>query len=243
MITKQKNVFTRQCENCSVRKNALFKGIPMEDLKWTSSLRISENMIKAGDVIFEEGSIAPYAFTLYSGWVKLYKTLKNGKRQILRISLPGDFIGFQEHLTAPMTYSAEAISDVSLCAFSRDKLNELFAKKPEFSGRMLNMAASYMALCQHYMLSVGSKTSKARVAFLLLDVWYRSQIDHTLPQENTIEFPLSQMDIAETIGITQVHANRTLNELKKSGYIDYTKKTLTILEFDKLIEISEYQLV
>lgn len=232
------------CNTCPVRHAALFKGVPLDQLEWTQEFRENQLTAKPKEVLFHEGDDTPHAFTLFSGWVKMFKSLPNGKRQVLRFALPGDFIGFQERFDGPMTYTAQAISPVVVCAFPRPQMIDMFRRYPDLGMRMISMTANYMSLCQQYLIGAGSKSAKERIAFLLLELFHRVRSspgydgDH---DDMSVHLPLSQDELGEATGLTSVHVNRVLRELRDDQVIAYTKRRLTIIDLHALSTLAHYE--
>jgi len=77
------------CTECSIRRLALFHGVPEDELSWTQAYRSSQYTAHARKEIYRESHLSEFMFTVYHGWIAMFKTLDNGKRQILRIALPG----------------------------------------------------------------------------------------------------------------------------------------------------------
>lgn len=232
-----------QCISCPVRDLALFKGVPEDRLDWTQTYRQAQYAATPKQHLYHEGEKADFAFTLFSGWVVLYKSLDNGKRQILRFALPGDFLGFQLNLEGPMTHSAQALTHSTLCAFPRNKLQTMFTERVELGQRMAQMNAQYMALCQHHLLGAGRKSAKERIAFLLIELWHRVRsLEGILDgiTEDSIEFPVAQEEIGDAVGLTTVHVNRTLKELREEGYLEVSNRRLQIFRADDLARLAHF---
>jgi CRP-like cAMP-binding protein len=232
-----------QCGECPIRQHALFQGVESGHLEWTQQYRANQLQLAAKKVIYQEGLNSEYAYTLYSGWVALYKSLANGKRQITRFALPGDFLGFQPNLIGPCLQSAQSLTPVVLCAFPRKRLLMMMKERPELATNMSIMTARDMALCQQHLLGTGRKSAKERVAFLLLELYHRACAIKKLlpPQENDwIDFPIAQEDIADAVGLTTVHVNRTMQDLRHEGFIEYATKRLRIPNIEALATLAEF---
>ncbi len=232
-----------ECASCRIRKLALFKGVALEDLQWTQTYRSNQLFAAAKKNLYEEDRTNPYAYTLFSGWVMLFKSLSSGKRQILRFALPGDFIGFQANLTGPMTHSARTVTECSFCAFPRDNLRAMFFERPDLAVRIAEMNARDMDLCQYHLLGAGRKSARERLAFTLLELFYRSiRIDlaagASMPE--SIDFPVAQEELGDSVGLTTVHVNRTLRAMQKDDLITLTRRRLSIHDFDRLCEIGHF---
>lgn len=232
-----------QCSACPVRALALFKGVSEEHLEWTQDYRASQFALAAKKDLYQEGDEHELAYTLFSGWAFIYKTLSNGKRQIIRFALPGDFIGFQADLLAPMTYSVHTLTQVTLCGFPRSSLLTMLAERTDLASRMVTMNARDMALCQSHLMGAGRKSAKERVAFLFLELFHRVKaLGEIMPGSDThsISFPVSQEDVADAMGLTAVHVNRTLRELKEDGLCVASHRRLEILDEPRMTELAQF---
>jgi len=231
----------QQCAECRVRQRALFNGVAENDLEWTQRYRSYQLEIQAKKNIFLEGEPSTHAFTLFDGWAAIYKTLPNGKRQIMRFALPGDFLGFQAKLEGPMIYGAVALTRCVLCAFPRSALRKMFEQSNELSTQMALLNARDMELCQYHLMGTGRQTAKERIAFLLLELYHRSTARAACePGGNEIPFPICQEDLADAVGLTTVHVNRTLKEMKAEGLLDCSARRLTIKNERRMAEIANF---
>lgn len=230
----------QQCAVCPVRRRALFNGVPEHQLEWTQHFRSYQAEVCAKHNIFLEGEICTHAFTLFEGWAAVYKTLPNGKRQIMRFALPGDFLGFQPNLDGPMIYGVFAITKCVLCAFPRTTLKEMLQNNKELAMQMAFMNAKYMELCQYHLMGTGRQSARERIAFLLLELYHRS-ISHQDQEHNGfIPFPVCQEEIADAVGLTTVHVNRTLKELKEDGLLSCSGRRLVIEDEKRLSDIANF---
>ena len=231
-----------KCATCPVRRRALFNGVSEENLEWTERFRSYQTEAPAKHNIFLEGEPAAHAYTLFSGWAAIYKTLPNGKRQIMRFALPGDFLGFQADLEGPLVYGAVAVTGCVLCAFPRSNLKQMLRENQGLGMQMAVLNARYMELCQYHLMGTGRQSAKERIAFLLLELFYRSrlQIGDVDSDAASIPFPICQEEIADAVGLTTVHVNRTLKEMKAEGLVECTSRRLTIRDEQRLLEISNF---
>ncbi len=232
------------CNQCSVRATALFKGVAMDQLQWTQNYRECQVSVPAKSRIFLEGERHESIYTLYSGWGILYKTVSNnGKRQILRFLLPGDLIGFHTNANGVLPHSAGSITESILCVFSRSRMKNMLIDNPELALRLVNMESRDMSLCQSHLMAAGRKTAKESIAFLLMELYCRVQHQAKssfTSSTNTIDFPITQEDIGDAVGLTNVHVNRVIKGLISEQLIQCHKRRLTVLDEGKLCEIAEF---
>jgi CRP-like cAMP-binding protein len=228
------------CAECSIRRLALFHGIEEEELSWTQQYRSSQFTISSRKEIYRETQPCDFMFTLYHGWVAVYKTLDNGKRQILRISLPGDMIGFQPDMKSSMTHSAMALSDVVLCGFPRSDMPELLRKNPSVARRLTELNARDMNICQSRLLAIGQQSAIERIAFFCSELFHRMKIIYNHQDGSEIFFPLSQEDIGDATGLTKIHVNRTLRALREMNLMQIASRTLKIHDVQGLRELGNF---
>lgn len=231
------------CRVCPVRSSSLFACVPEKQLPQLESYRESQLEVKAGQTLIYEGERPGYTYTLFSGWMALFQTLHSGKRQILRFSLPGDFIGLQVNGGGIASYAVQALSDVVVCAFKYPQLNAMLDAHGVVGKRLLAMQVRNMNLCQHHLMGAGRKTAEERVAFMLLELYHRARLQipaQVSTHDGSIPFPLTQEDLADAVGLSKVHVNRVLRDLAKRGYIRCHQRRLAIIKEKQLAEIAEF---
>ncbi len=229
-----------QCTDCSVRRLALFKGVSEEDLSWTQKFRSDQFKIKAKKTLYKESEHSEYMFTLYHGWVLQYATLSNGKRQVTKIALPGDFLGFQADFGGTMRHTAMALTDTVLCAFPSKDMKAMFKENVGLALRMADMHTRDSSICQNHLVGIGQKSAEERLVYLCVELFYRIKLIYGDNIKDEIEFPLTQEDLGDALGLTQIHVNRTLKSLREQGLMDIKNKRLTIHDIEKLKEIGSF---
>ncbi|ALG67432.1 Crp/Fnr family transcriptional regulator [Beggiatoa leptomitoformis] len=230
---------TVPCHACPVRKLTRFQPLPESQQAVVQQYRAGQTLLPAKHHLYREGELHGNIYTLFSGWVMLYKTLSNGGRQILRYALPGDFISFQADLQAPMNHSAQTLTECTLCVFPRQNLIQMLQTHPELGLQIAWITARDMTLGQEYLVNIGRKNAKERLAFLFTELFQRMGM-HDPKIGNSIPFPMTQEDIADTLGLTLVHVNRTLRNLREEGLINLSHHTLTILDYAQLAELAGF---
>ncbi|MCK5903503.1 MAG: Crp/Fnr family transcriptional regulator [Cocleimonas sp.] len=234
-----------QCSSCLVRGRALYQKVPKDYLNEIQQFRQHQLCLTPKTTLYQSGTVPDYLYTLYDGWMALYQTTSTGKRQILRFSLPGDFIGFQASSTGKILHSAIAITPVILCSFPRSRLKEMLNTQPPLAIQLALMESRDLALCQHHLMFSGRKNAQESIAFLLLELFHRCrlQMPHTFNEaENMIQFPITQEDIGDTVGLTNVHVNRVIRQFTQEGWIECHHKKLRIINEEKLSQIGEFDI-
>ncbi len=231
------------CNQCPIRNMALFQGVPKDRLEWTQKYREHQFVVPPKTSLYLEGSRPDYVYTLFDGWMAMHQSAHGGKRQILRFALPGDFLGFQADANGIISHSVSALSESIVCGFPRSSLKEMFEEQPLLALRLASMESRDMSLCQHHQTFGSRKNSHESIAFLLLELFHRTrkQMKHNYDAEkNTIVFPITQEDIGDAVGLTNVHVNRVLRQFVNEGLIECHHRKLRIIDEEKLSEISEF---
>ncbi len=221
------------CSRCPLRKLDIFRKFTAEELAFVSSFKSGELVLEAGSTIFSEGTNSPHLYTLLSGWTFKYKTLEDGRRQLLNFALPGDFIGLQASIFDTIGHSVEALTDVVLCVFPREKLWALYEKHAGLAFDVTWLGAREESILGDYLITVGQRRAGERIAFVLLHLFQRAR-QLGLVRGNTLALPLTQEHLADTIGFSLVHTNKTLKQLRKTGAFKWTGSTFELVDEKKL---------
>ncbi len=204
---------------------ALFRDVPEDELGWMQEFRESQYLLPSGEILFREGETAHTLYTLFDGWLILFKILDNGKRRILRFLLPGDFFGYQISGIGPSgvhMHGSQALMESTLCAFPVTRFRSMMEKQPHLTTRLAEMEMHDMNLCQNHLVDTARNSALQHIAFLLLELFHRArrQIQNGYDgKTNSIIFPLTPEDIGDAIGLTSNHVNRIFREMEREGLI------------------------
>ncbi|MGD9536599.1 MAG: cyclic nucleotide-binding domain-containing protein [Alphaproteobacteria bacterium] len=202
------------CAACDVRSLTFCAGLAPQEIGRISAI-VTRQRIPAHQMLFYEGDPAEHAYNVTRGAVKLYKLLPDGRRQITGFLLAGDFLGLAGR--DGYSYSAETITDVELCRFSRRKLDELFNQFPQLERRMLKLATDELIAAQDQMLLLGRRTAAEKVASFLLRLCERERVRGQ--PGNPVLLPMTRGDIADYLGLTIETVSRTLSQFKRDNLV------------------------
>jgi CRP-like cAMP-binding protein len=228
-----------------LRKTDAFTPVEREALAFIEAFRSSTAAVSAGGTVIYEQRPNGKLFTLYSGWAFRYKTLSDGRRQILNFLLPGDFIGLQQEFADGAMHGIEAVTDARLCVFARDGLWDLFRNYPGLGYDITWLSAREEGFVDDNLLTAGRRNATERVAMLLMHL-YRRLERLGLAQEEAdgrggwVEFPINQQHIADTLGLSLVHTNKTMRKLQRLGLHEIQDGRLRLLNTKALERIADY---
>lgn len=229
-----------KCKDCSIRATALFGELETNQLDKARSLRSAQLTYETGEYLYHEGDTPDKAFTVYSGWVTLFKNLKNGDRQILRFALPGDFLCYKVGRHRTVDHSAIAASDVTLCAFPIDRFRKTISELPDLAFAISSITETATQRCHSALTSIASHPAEAKVAFLLLSLYIRELSSQS--KTEFIPFPITQEDIGDALGLTSIHVNRVFQTLRKKGLIECKNRCLWIADKNALAKVAKISL-
>lgn len=212
----------------SVRERAYLEEVQREFIK-----------VRPGSDVLSAGQACRCIYVLNHGMAIRYKVLRDGRRQILNLLLPGDFIGFPGALFERSLYSIAALSKTVVCSISFETVFELMRHHPRLSAAFFWMVGHEAALFAEHLVGVGRKSAYERVAHLLLELLVRLQIAG-LADESSYVMPMTQELMADALGLSLPHVNRTLRKLREDGLVAIDGSRLTCLDIAALSRIAEF---
>jgi len=225
------------CRACPLRTFSAFTKLEVGKVDFIQTLKSNHLGLDAGSWIVHAGQPAEL-FTLFSGWAARFKTLPDGRRQILNFMLPGDLLGLQASMFADALYDIVALTDVELCVFPRNRIWALFKEMPELAFDLTWLGARDESLVDDNLVTVGVRSASERIAALIVSL-YRRADKLGLVTDKTLLFPLSQQHIADALGLSLVHTNKTLNKLRRLGMFDLAHGLLTLKNPGVLARIAQ----
>ncbi|MCB1477903.1 MAG: Crp/Fnr family transcriptional regulator [Rhodobiaceae bacterium] len=235
-----RNTNNTSCADCPLQTRDEFRKFCPKELEFITRFKTGELSVDPGATILVEGSHSAHLFTVLSGWGFRYKTLEDGRRQILNFVMPGDLVGLQGSLTGEMQHSIEALSPVTLCVFERSRLKELYREYPSLSYDLTWIAAREERILDENLLSIGRRSAIERAAYLLALIQQRAVATGLSNGEN-VRIPITQQHIADTLGLSIVHTNKTLKKLASRNLIRWLDRGCEILKVEGLLEISQWE--
>lgn len=202
------------CAECSVRLVSVCGALELNELEELE--RISQPTTFAPKaMLFDQGAPAGHVFNVTEGVVRLYKSLPDGRRQIMGFALPGDFLGLA--LMDRYGVTAEAVTPVRICRFPRASFLSYIDGKPHLLRRLHEFAGHELSLAQDQMLLLGRKTAEEKVAAFLVNL--RTRYARIGPMSVTVPLPMGRQDIADYLGLTIETVSRTLTKLAREKTI------------------------
>lgn len=236
--TRKSDKIPVDCASCNARDDGLCAGCGPEVLATIASYKAGDREIKAGTDLFSLGEPCEAVYNLVDGWVFLYNLLEDGRRQILHFALPGAVLGFHPGKGAMATYGAQALTDAVVCVIPQANLASLFREEPEVGLRLAWLTSRDRTLAYDHMSSIGRQTARERVAHLLFELFIRYRVQWPGHSMSEMFLPLTQEHIGDATGLTGIHVNRVLQELKQEGIVRFHYRRLNVLDPDRLADVA-----
>ncbi|MEZ5831447.1 MAG: Crp/Fnr family transcriptional regulator [Dongiaceae bacterium] len=193
----------------------------------------------AGTLIIDEGNPNGHAYALLDGWALRFRVFPDGRRQILRSFLPGDFIGLSGSLLGVPGHSVVALTDIVVARLNTKLLAEQLRTSPRLWLAALWSYARDRSILDERVASIGRRSAYERLAHILVELYSRLEFVGLADRE-TFVLPLTQEHLADLLGLTSIHVNRVLRRLKEDGLIAMEGRTVRILQPDRLTAIADF---
>lgn len=226
-------------ESALARKLSAFARLSECDLVMISDLHRRRRRFGMGVEMIHQGQEHPPAYILASGWACSYRFLPSGARQILSIQIPGDVVGVRSVLLLRSDQTVEPITAVLASEISQRDLLAAFSTAPMLATAALLSAARDTAMLAEHVVSLGRRTAAERVGHFLLELGTRLR-RVGLATPGGYACPLSQYVLADTLGLSSVHVNRVLRELREKGLVTFQKGRVTFHDPSALMEFSGF---
>lgn len=181
----------------------------------------------AREDIIHEGEKPEFINLINEGWACRYKTLEDGRRQIIAFFLPGDLCDLNVFILKEMDHSIGAITPIVVSEIGRGAFDEMMMAHPRITQALWWESLVAAAIQREWTVNLGQRDALERTAHLFCELFIRSDVAG-LVTNKTCDFPLTQIELGETLGLSTVHVNRTLQELRSSNLIVLKDRSLTI---------------
>ena len=225
--------------SCLVTKLSHYISLSETDCERLASLEKAERTFDTGQEVYQGGDRNKDLYVVKHGWAFSYTDLPDGRRQIVKIHHPGDIIGFPDVALKHFTTTLRTVEKVCLCPFPKSSLDEILRNSPKLSALLLSIALRDHVVLIDVLRAMGRMSAQERVSYMLLDLISRLRITNQ-NMTDTIRLPLTQSQIADYLGLTNVYISKTFIRLEQDGFILRDQDHLRILKEDEMIELTDF---
>lgn len=227
---------------CVLCPLAACKGLrPLDDAQvaYMEKFKQGELSVDRGTQVLVQGQRSAHVFTVLEGVLIRFKLLEDGRRQIVNFMFPGDLIGLQAAMGEPLAHGVEALTGARLCVFARGRFAELVHNHPDLGYDVIWLAAKEEAALEEHLVALGQRTARERIAYLAVFLVQRA-IETGLANGNSVTLSVTQTQIADMLGLSLVHTNRTLQTLRQSNLIMWNLSEIQIADMDAAREFARF---
>jgi CRP-like cAMP-binding protein len=223
----------RKTQSCLVQRFERFVPLEPPEIELLESLEKEAREFPKNALVRAQNAPVENFYTLKSGWACSFRLLPNGGRQILDLFLPGDVMGLCD-IAYPHSISGLAtLTAAELCPFPRARLGELFECSPRLANLFFMINAREQAMLLERVVNLGRRMAIQKLAHFLVEIVVRlRRTDRGL--DETFPLPLSQELLADALGLSPIHVNRTLRKLRERGLVEVDSGEIRLLDFERL---------
>ena len=222
------------------RKLVQLVDLSPEEVTVLQGLQSKTRLVRRNREIVTQGRKYDALFVMIDGISIRYRVLRDGRRQILNIALPGDFVGFPACLFERALYPISALTDVVVAPISFAVLIALFESHPHLAAAIFWSFSSEAAIYSERLTDVGRRTALERVAHFLLELLTRFQLIGRA-DECSFPMPLTQELLGDALSLSLPHVNRTLRQLREDGLVSIEAHQVYIKDVEALSALSDFE--
>lgn len=222
-----------------VRRLRTTSAVTDEDIKAVDALPFSVREYPAERNIVGDGQRATECCLIIKGFCARSKTTSEGRRQILSIHIPGEIPDLMSLHLHVMDHDLSTLTPCTLGFINHDALRLLHRRQPNLADMFWRDTLVDAAMFREWIVNVGQRPAPARLAHVIVELRERLKVIGRVDGAN-FEMPLTQEQIGEALGITPVHANRVIKQLRQDGVVELHRGRVTVLDEGKLLELAGF---
>lgn len=221
------------------RKLGTYVALTDNELIILSGFHNRKRHFPVGKDLVYEGQGNQCAYILADGWACSYKLLPDGSRQIVDFQIPGDFLGLRSVLFRTADHNVEPITPIEASEITSEDLLAAFSATPRLATAVLWATSRDEAMVVEHLVGIGRRDAAQRMAHFLLELGSRLKLVG-LGTNNGYNCPLSQCLLADALGLSAVHVNRVLRQLRENGFLTFQKGKVVFDDLSGLIAFADF---
>lgn len=201
--------------------------------------KINIRRVPARRDLIREGDHPRFVNLVVKGWAIRHKMLADGRRQIIAFLIPGDLCDLNIFILREMDHSISALTPLTVAQLPREQFEEIHETRPRITQALLWDTLVTAAIQREWTVNLGQRTALERLAHLICEIVLRMRVIGEC-EDGHCEFPVTQNDLAEATGMTPVHVNRTIQELRARGLVVWKSRLLHVPDLDALREVASF---
>ncbi|SDX41103.1 transcriptional regulator FnrL [Roseicitreum antarcticum] len=235
-VAAQVSALLQDCNDCPIRHRAVCARCEADELQHLEEIKYYRSF-EAGQTVVWSGDRMDFVASVVTGIATLTQTMEDGRRQMVGLLLPSDFVGRPGRPTA--AYDVTATTDLVMCCFRKKPFEDMMLRTPHIGQRLLEMTLDELDAAREWMLLLGRKTAREKIASLITIIARRNASLNQASMGDSLifELPLTREAMSEYLGLTLETVSRQISALRRDGVIVVEgKRRVTIPDLDRLIE-------
>ena len=225
-----------KCGDCPIRFRAVCSRCETDELQQLEEMKYYRSF-RAGQTVVWSGDRMDFVASVVTGIATLTQTMEDGRRQMVGLLLPSDFVGRPGRANA--AYDVTAVTDLVMCCFRRKPFEDMMAATPHVAHRLLEMTLDELDAAREWMLLLGRKSAREKIASLLAIIARRNAGLKEIKPAGAIRFdlPLTREEMADYLGLTLETVSRQMSALRRDGVVELEeKRRIVVPDFDRLAQ-------
>jgi CRP-like cAMP-binding protein len=222
------------------KKMGAFIRLSDRELAHLAELQSPRVRVASGRELVREGQTGEIAHILHVGWACCFKLLPDGGRQIITFPLPGDFVGLRSMLLRTSDHSFSTLTDAIVTRVDAFSMKQIFNELPRLGAAILWATSRDEAMVVEHLVSLGRRSAVERTAHFFLELYDRLKLVG-LASRDEFTCPLSQNVLGDALGLSAVHVNRVLRQLRERGLLTLKDRLITIHDARALKTLAGYE--
>ncbi len=236
MLNQKEGAIAPECAECPIRHRAVCARCEADELSRLEEIKYYRKF-EAGQTVIWSGDRMDFVGSVVSGIASLTQTMEDGRTQMVGLLLPSDFVGRPGRETA--AYDVVATTDLVMCCFRKSPFESMMTRTPHISQRLLEMTLDELDAAREWMLVLGRKTAREKIASLLSIIARRDASVNMRVADGPLVFdlPLTREAMADYLGLTLETVSRQISALRRDGVIELAgKRHVTVPDMGRLLD-------
>ena len=229
------------CRQCPLQACPGLRPHAPEEIPYIQSFKLGELAGERGETVIEQDVTRGGLYTLLDGIMMRYRTLPDGRRQIVNFMFPGDLVGLEGAFGEPASHSVEMLRAARLCLFDYKRYYDLIVAQPSLGYDITWLAAKEETALEEHLVALGRRSARERVAYLAIWLIDRARGTCMADGGNRLEVTITQAQIADMLGLSLVHTNRTIKALERQGLVLWRQNWIEVPDLAAVAEFAHWE--
>lgn len=227
------------CARCPLTSCPGLRPHEKNEIPVIQAFKTGEIRADRGETIIEQEVTRGGLYTVLEGILMRFRSMEDGRRQIVNFMFPGDLVGLQGAFGDPASHSVEALLPSRLCVFDSGRFHELIVAQPSLGYDITWLAAKEETALEEHLVALGRRSAKERVAYLALWLIERARGTCMADKQNRLEVTITQTQISDMLGLSLVHTNRTIKALEREGRVFWRQGAIEVPDLDAVADFAK----